>query len=195
MKGFIQRHGRKILGVLSGFDRMRFRGSFTPLTTAGGLWAWLWQAGVLLKNFKTFAEDFTRQIRQATEAGAIAAGRPVRYLNGFVDKEAFVRRNTLKMYDKQGTLLRVESTLNDPRGLKVYRHKQGEARSAALQWRPLRKGVADLARRAQLSQASNQRYLEPLARATSLRAGRSAFAGDHQPRRAADCRLSQPRCT
>ena len=74
MKGFSQRHGRKILGVLSGFDRMRFRGSFTPLTAAGGLLAWLWKAGVLLKDFKAFAEDLTRQIRQATEAAPSPRG-------------------------------------------------------------------------------------------------------------------------
>src|SRR5439155_25777268 len=34
---------------------------------------------------------------------------------------------------------------------------------AALAWRRLRKGVADLHRRAQLSQAANERYLEALA--------------------------------
>jgi hypothetical protein len=71
-------------------------------------------------------------------------------------------RNTLKMYDKQGTVLRVETTLNDPRGLKVYRYKQGEERTGSRQWLPLRKGVADLARRAQLSQAANERYLEAI---------------------------------
>ena len=392
MKGFIQRHAQKIVGVLSGFDRMRFRGTLRPLTTAGGLMGWLLRAGVLLKDFAKFAQDLTDQLRRASEARAVAAGRPVRYLNGFVDKEALIRRiraeegtgpdgliavlsalegcwsyqvyrnrdthrielrrrsgrclhyyfywqdprfgltqvrlqtwfpfhvhvllngrewlaaeldragvgyvrrdncfadiedfaraqkladrqprlawpkhlerllcrahplhhrlskiaaveyywtseqtewatdlafrdakslaplydtllrrgiesfgstdvlrflghklracgglqprftgevvsdlkrrpqglrikhragrNTLKMYDKQGTVLRVETTLNDPRGLKVYRHRQGEPRSAPLQWRPLRKGVADLTRRAQLSQASNERYLQALA--------------------------------
>jgi hypothetical protein len=70
-------------------------------------------------------------------------------------------RNTLKMYDKQGTVLRVETTLNDPRALKVYRRKQGED-TGPRQWLPLRKSVADLTRRAELSQAANERYLESL---------------------------------
>jgi hypothetical protein len=74
-----------------------------------------------------------------------------------------VDRNSLKMYDKFGTVLRVETTLNDPKGRKVYRTKQ-DAPQAAKQWLPLRKSVADLTRRAELSQAANTRYLEALGR-------------------------------
>ena len=58
------------------------------------------------------------------------------------------------MYNKQPTLLRVETTFNDGRGLKVYRPKQDDPQEKP-QWLPLRKTVADLPRRAQLSQASN----------------------------------------
>jgi hypothetical protein len=72
-------------------------------------------------------------------------------------------RNTLKMYDKFGTVLRVETTLNDPQGLKVYRPKQDDP-DGPQQWLPLRKSVADLARRAALSQSANDRYLEALGR-------------------------------
>jgi hypothetical protein len=44
---------------------------------------------------------------------------------------------------------------------KVLRRKQGDPHGD-LAWRPLRKGVADLHRRAQVSEAANQRYLEAL---------------------------------
>ncbi len=91
MERFIQRHGKKILGVLSGFDRMRFRGSFMPLTTVAGALTWLSRAGVLLKDFASFAQDLTKQIRQAVERDAVAAGRPVIYLDHFVNKEALVQ--------------------------------------------------------------------------------------------------------
>lgn len=73
-----------------------------------------------------------------------------------------VNRNALKMYDKQGSVLRVETTINDPRDLKVYRTKENDP-NGPKQWRRLRKGVADLQRRAQVSQAANERYLESLA--------------------------------
>jgi hypothetical protein len=70
--------------------------------------------------------------------------------------------NWIKMYDKQGSVLRVETVINDASDLKVYRAKEGDA-DGDQAWRRLRKGVADLARRAQVSQQANERYLESLA--------------------------------
>ena len=73
-----------------------------------------------------------------------------------------VGANSVKVYDKQGSILRVETTINDPKGFKVYRPKEGEP-DGPREWRPMRKGIADLHRRAQVSQQSNERYLEALA--------------------------------
>ena len=73
-----------------------------------------------------------------------------------------VNRNSIKMYDKQQSVLRVETTINNPRDMKVYRAKEGDD-SGKKAWLRLRKGVADLHRRAELSQKSNERYLETLA--------------------------------
>lgn len=73
-----------------------------------------------------------------------------------------VNRNSLKMYDKQGSVLRVETTINDPRDLKVYRVKESDPQGPK-SWQRMRKGVADLHRRAQVSDAANSRYLEGLA--------------------------------
>ena len=70
--------------------------------------------------------------------------------------------NSVKVYDKQGSILRVETTINDAQGFKVYRPKEGEP-DGGCEWRPMRKGIADLHRRAQVSQQSNERYLEALA--------------------------------
>ncbi len=76
-----------------------------------------------------------------------------------------VNDNSIKMYDKHGLVLRVETTINQPRDMKVYRAPQGAAADAPKKWLPLRKGVADLHRRAQLSGAANDRYLDSLASA------------------------------
>ena len=70
-------------------------------------------------------------------------------------------KNTVKMYNKEPTVLRVETTLNDGRGLKVYRRKHDDP-SGPRQWLDLRKTVQDLPRRVKLSQACNDRYLEAL---------------------------------
>jgi hypothetical protein len=76
-----------------------------------------------------------------------------------------VNSNSVKAYDKaytaQRAVLRAETTLNDVSDLKVYRSKEGGP-EAEKDWRRLRRGVADLQRRAQVSQAANERYLEAL---------------------------------
>jgi hypothetical protein len=74
--------------------------------------------------------------------------------------------NSLKLYDKEAPVagtLRLETTINDPTGYRVYRTKEGEPEGAAKSWQQLRKGVADLGRRAEVSQACNSRLAESLA--------------------------------
>lgn len=73
-----------------------------------------------------------------------------------------VKDNSIKTYDKGGNVLRVETTMNNPSDFKVLRKKHGQSKGKA-RWRPLRRGVADVRRRAQVSQASNERYLDALA--------------------------------
>ncbi len=70
--------------------------------------------------------------------------------------------NSVKMYDKAGSVLRVETTIARTTDFKVLRPPHDNP-DGALAFRPLRKGVADLHRRAQLSQRSNERYLDALA--------------------------------
>jgi len=75
----------------------------------------------------------------------------------------YVNGNSVKMYDKQGSVLRIETTIIQPRDFKVFRGTDAEPE--ARKWRKLRKGVADLQRRAEVSQASNERYAKALSAA------------------------------
>lgn len=76
-----------------------------------------------------------------------------------------VNGNSLKVYDKQGSVLRVETTIVRPDPFKVYRPAEKDPQGR-LRWQKLRRGVADLWRRGQISQAANARYLEALASVT-----------------------------
>ncbi len=69
-----------------------------------------------------------------------------------------INRNSVKLYNKAGNVLRVETTLNDMRDIQTMRVKNGRK-----QWTAMRKGVADMPRRAEVSQKSNERYLDALA--------------------------------
>jgi hypothetical protein len=99
-------------------------------------------------------------------------GRKARYLNSGEVKSSLQRRvegvrvkhwlheNSIKMYDKQGSVLRIEITINNPTRFQVRRRKN---KQSSFDWLPLRKGIADIRRRVQLSRAANERYLTALA--------------------------------
>ncbi len=74
--------------------------------------------------------------------------------------------NSVKAYGKAltgvGSVLRVETTVNQPEEFKVYRRKEGDPKGPRA-WRQMRRGIADLPRRARVSQQCNQRYLAALA--------------------------------
>lgn len=85
-------------------------------------------------------------------------------------------KNSIKLYDKayaeRGAVLRPEVTLNAPGQFRTLRHKAGEAEDAPMKWRPMRAGIADLHRRAEVSQKALDRYCTALARvddSTTLR--------------------------
>lgn len=74
--------------------------------------------------------------------------------------------NSVKLYDKaytsMGSVVRAELTMADPEDFKVYRRPEGKP-DAAPAWLRMRKGIADLHRRAEVSQKANDRYLDALA--------------------------------
>ena len=70
--------------------------------------------------------------------------------------------NSIKVYDKGGSILRIETTINNPQAYRSYRSSEAEPEGDK-QWRTMRRGVADMYRRAEVSQAANDRYAEALA--------------------------------
>jgi hypothetical protein len=100
-----------------------------------------------------------------------AVNDPVRLdsglLSGVSGNSPEVGKNSIKLYDKAysdaGAVLRPEVTLNAPGQFRVFRHKTGQEEGPR-QWRPLRAGIADLHRRAEVSQKALDRYCTALAR-------------------------------
>ena len=81
MDSFLTRHASDVKGTLSGFDRVRFRGTLRWLANLAGMGVWLSHAGVLLKEFRDYALGLTDRIKQATNDLAQKTGRPVVYLH------------------------------------------------------------------------------------------------------------------
>ena len=111
--------------------------------------------------------------RKVNQSGAIPAN-----FNGTLETDLKRRQegervkyrmngNSAKFYDKAysevGSVLRgAETTINTVEDFRAYRPTEGGPEED-LQWRPLRKGIADLHRRAEVSQKANDRLLNALA--------------------------------
>jgi hypothetical protein len=73
-----------------------------------------------------------------------------------------VKNNWLKMYDKFGQILRIETVINQPREFKVRRRRLRQGRRQVV-WCPMNKGVSNFYHYHQVARAANQRYLAALA--------------------------------
>jgi hypothetical protein len=73
-----------------------------------------------------------------------------------------VKNNWLKMYDKFGQILRIETVMNQPREFRVRRFcvRGGHKQRA---WCPMNKGVANFYHYQHVARTANQRYLNALA--------------------------------
>jgi hypothetical protein len=138
-----------------------------------------WASDILFRNPAALASIYPALVRHAMEH--FKSPDVMRFLarkahgnytgeitSSFKDRAEGVRvkhwlnGNSIKMYDKAGSVLRVETTIGRASDFKVFRPPHDDP-NGPLGWRPLRKGVADLHRRAKLSQRSNETYLDALA--------------------------------
>jgi len=93
MDHFIERHSEVIWGTLSGFDRLRFRGTLRAIGYVAGMAGFLAELGMLLKHFGDYAQAVTERMRQWVHHRVETAGRQLVYLQSSADdKEAIARR-------------------------------------------------------------------------------------------------------
>ncbi len=93
-----------------------------------------------------------------------------------------VKNNWLKMYDKFGQVLRIETVINNPREFKVRRRVQRRGRRP-LAWCPMNKGVANFYRYLEVARTANERYLRALAAVTPPGASGRILDRVHRPAR------------
>lgn len=124
MQKFIAKYESQISGVLSGFDRLVFRGSLRKISYVRGMQGYLWAQQVLLKDFAEHVQQITERVKRAALQCMEACGRPVQYLySSGVNKEEIARRWAEKDRITQGpvcALTCVEPCL----AFDVYRNRQ-----------------------------------------------------------------------
>jgi hypothetical protein len=86
---FLQQHGDRIVGTISGFDRILFRGTLRSICYSKGMDRFLGAHRVLYRDFAKFSEDLTGRIVEHARRLAKSRKRPYVYLySSDVDKEA-----------------------------------------------------------------------------------------------------------
>lgn len=104
MEPFLSKHSNAVIGTLSGFDRLVFRGTLRQLAHRSGMMAYLWALKVLLKEFGSHAEALTQQLRDGSSALARQIGRPIQYLPSSTRKEPIAREIARTDGIKQGLI-------------------------------------------------------------------------------------------
>ena len=88
MTAFIRQHAQSVIGILRGWDRLRFRGTVRMLANLTGMKDFLSYTRHRLKDFGDYAQEVSRQVRAASLAAAESVGRPVVHLDSpLVNKE------------------------------------------------------------------------------------------------------------
>jgi hypothetical protein len=90
---FVAKHAEHVIGTLSGFDRLVFRGTMRALCSRSGLMSYLWAVQARLTDFTAHALKLAEQLKDASLSLVRQTGRPVQYLTSAAsNKEDIARR-------------------------------------------------------------------------------------------------------
>ena len=136
MKEFIAKHGEKIVGVLSGWDRLALRGllAYGRLNSVQGMRLYLNTARVLLKNFGAHAKSLTEQLIAASTSVAERTGRPIRYLTSSQTRKGLVAQSLLEQYPVDQGLICVLSCVEPANTFSVRGSRETKKLQVVKQW-------------------------------------------------------------
>ena len=87
MMDFVRKLADRVIGVLSGFDRLLFRGMLRSVVDARGLNGYLYGAGVPMANFKEHAQEVTHRLQEESLRHAREIGCEIRYLESSQERK------------------------------------------------------------------------------------------------------------
>jgi hypothetical protein len=80
MERFVTRHRDRIVGIVTGFDRMLFRGTLRSISYVDGLDKFLSSQRVLYKDFAAYVARLSDDVKTAAMTMASQANRPFEYV-------------------------------------------------------------------------------------------------------------------
>jgi hypothetical protein len=131
---FIAQYGKKVIGVLEGFDRVRVHGTLRHLYSESVMNQYLLTKGVPFKDFKSHVLDVTCRIRSRAAEFGKRLGRPVIYLHsGAQDKEALAREIMARDQIREG-LIAIFSAVEPCRTWTVHGNRETKQLDLKMKW-------------------------------------------------------------
>ena len=94
MDSFVQRFSGKIKGVISGFDRIVFKGCLRPLMFADGAMAFLRSRGVLNKDYKSWVTTQSETlVAKANEYALSTCGQGITFIPSLHERKELIAHN------------------------------------------------------------------------------------------------------
>ena len=124
MKRFIQHFSDKIIGVLSGFDRLLIRGTIRAISLHSGMREFLYQNGVLLKDFGAYGQQVTKRIRQLSHEIADRQNRPFLYVPSSQTNKEEIALRVLKEQPVKTGLICMLSCVEPCKSFQVVRYAE-----------------------------------------------------------------------
>jgi hypothetical protein len=124
MQEFIARHKDQIIGTLSGFDRLVFRGTLRSIAYPDGMQSYLRSNGILLKDFGPHAERVSADIKKASLSHAETLGRPVQYLSSSATSKEEQARQIASNDEVREGLIAVLTCVEPCKTFDIYRNRQ-----------------------------------------------------------------------
>jgi hypothetical protein len=126
MERFLKRHASRILGSISGFDRILFRGVLRSISYVQGLDYFMGSQRVGFKGFRELVEKFSAGIKARAQQIAQRAKRPFLYVaSGEASKQALVKKLLEEKPVKEG-LICVFSCVEPCRTFTVRRERESQ---------------------------------------------------------------------
>lgn len=124
MNPFLQSFGKRVTGVLSGFDRLVLHGSFRLLSYTEGLLKYLCHHRILLKDFGEHSRALSDRVIDRSVLAAEQAQRPIVYLRSSQDRKEDLAREIATRDGIEAGPICVLKTLELCRSYEVARHAQ-----------------------------------------------------------------------
>ena len=124
MNSFIQQNQKKVTGILSGFDRLIFKGTLRYLQHTPGMMDFLYSKDILLKDFEPFADKITKEIREASKIEAEIQGRPIIYISSSKVRKDLIAKEIAATDGIKEGLICILTCVEPCKSFEIYKNRK-----------------------------------------------------------------------